>query len=254
MSDEESAEEPDKGWAVFAGETLARNFGYHQGPIVSSVTQRQAGLSLLRSIDTLIDRQSERRPAQISPGQRDRLAVTAGEILASIEISGTYSVPTLTGLKTALGFNPVIDILDQRTVRIMNLHAPGSIPDKPSYSSEAAESDPTIEMTDAGTARTGFIAMLAAMLHRLRHRASGPGGPSGQVDFTVFAGLTGYTLDWSPEFAIVWSRFGHETTSPVTDKLDSGNYFFQGRLDRRIKRDPTRHIVSPNRTKTRLAW
>lgn len=256
MSDENSAGEPDSDWSLYVGEMLARRSWLH-GPPVATMYHLEAGIDLLRSIDMLIERHDGPGLPFLPQPLAERIALQGGQILATIDSSGPYGIPTLTGLETRLGFDPVINIADPYTLEAMNLKEGRrhGFPFEPSFSREAAEEAPDIALIDEETARTGFIAMLADAYRSARNWLAGANNPApGSIEFTVHTKLKDYVLDHTPEYAVTWSRFGRARTSPVADKLYSGHYFFRGKDGRSIRKDGTRHLVSSERTETTLSW
>lgn len=255
MSDYEAAEGPDQDWALFAADTLTRRDA-SQGIGLAVQSYKQAGAELLESINRLVDEYSDQPLAHLPKDQLEKTSMEAGQILSLLDTLPSNQIPTLTGLDTALGFDPVVNVVDPYTVAAMKIGGYGFFDarDEGAYSPGAAALNPEIAMVDAATARTGFFATLASALRGMRNSLSRPSSASGLIDYTVHTDLKEYVLDCSPEYGITWSRFGDKRTSPVTDRLYSGHYYFKGRKERSVRKDTTRHLVSFERTTTRLSW
>lgn len=257
MASDDGQDEANRDWAIFVAHSLGTRRWHGVGVATSLRLQEQVGVELLRSIDAMMERDPDFHFPPFWQSYPRKIAVDAGQILASIDSLPAYSIPTLTGLDTRLGFNPVINVADRYTVKSMGLDDPDRLVAETGdsrYSPEAADEHPRIEMVSAEEATTGFIATLAAALRGWRTQRPSPRNSGGTIDYTVHSDLADYVLDCWPEYAVTRSRFGHVATSPVTDRLYSGHYFFEGRKGKRIETDPTRHLVASERTQTRLCW
>ena len=192
---------------------------------------------------------------------RDEFVTQLSDGLKAIEATESYGVPTLRGMINGFDLNPIVNVLDARTLRAFDLHEHGS-DHRPVYDRYAIDERPglaeRIELLDEATARRSLITLFAdAVRSSLSHFGRSPAAnlaASSTASFTVNTKLTGYVLDYYTQFNATLMAFGANTTTPVTDAITSGKYHFQGSLGTTIQNDGRLHYAGGSRNATVLNW
>jgi len=160
-------------------------------------------------------------------------------------------VPVLNETDEVYGCAPLFDLLNPRARRgVIDLDGESRESrdvDRGGYLyewlSRPSRPDDRVRWVDQRTAMTGFITLFADNLRTVVQFFTGPG--SGYVEFKVTARYDDWQVESYTEYNYSPTVFGGKLTTPVSDRLRSGYYKFQGRQDGRLVKDPGTYIASP---------
>lgn len=121
----------------------------------------------------------------------------------------------------------------------------------------SAEDRPLFRFASPSEARKSFGIMFADSVREAasENRRTGGSGmlksAGARIPYVVNCNLSGWTLEYWPQYNFSPSRFGSVPTSPVHDTIPtSGNYYFQGILGPNVRQDRSPHYAGSSRTST----
>ncbi len=216
---------------------------------------------LIRFLEAIVARHVESRADFLSAEHRYWLERELESTSRIFDASPPEAIPMLTGLDNAYGADPIVDIFNEEALATIEEQGGGTPSERttpPRYSlgwlrDQIGIGAPVRLANRYDASRSYFMLFIDTLRALGKSQALAASTPT-MISYTVNSKLQQYVLSSYPQYKYSPSRFGSVLTSPVTDSLTSGYYYFEGKSGRSIKKDKTPHYVGGSRTATVLSW
>jgi len=177
--------------------------------------------------------------------------------LRRIRMSFTHSsgeVLAIGGLDNAFRLNLIVDLENEAALHTVEAIRRNAGPGEGASTASLVTGDNNqrfiVKMRSVDASRH-FMTLFTDAIRSLASAFIKSGARNASV--TVHSRTNGYNLEAMPQYALSPFAFGNCMTTPVTDHLTSGNYYFQGRCLGVLIQDPGLHYLGPSRRSTSLS-